>query len=268
MVNYSNNKRRSQFDIRRYRAPSLYNDSSANNNKQKKIPGWLGKGIFFGIILLVLSYLVLFSSAFRIKEIIVEGDSLISADQIKASISTGQNIFRFNIANTVSQLKTQFPELQSVEIYRGIPNAIKVVVLERQGKIVWQSNNEKYLISDQGEVMQKIDSDKWNDLPVVADMKNLPVTLGAQLVSPNFIAFITNIYNNFYNGVNIKPLGFEVGETTFDVNLHTDAGFYVKFNSLRSSKKQLENLKTVLIEKRPDIHEYVDIRIDGWAYYK
>jgi hypothetical protein len=37
---------------------------------------------------------------------------------------------------------------------------------------------------------------------------------------------------------------------------------------MRSSGKQLENLKKVLVEKRPDIKEYIDLRIDGWAYYK
>ena len=67
---------------------------------------------------------------------------------------------------------------------------------------------------------------------------------------------------------NIKPTHFEVVETTFDVNLHTEAGFYVKFNTMRASAKQLDNLKKVLVKKREEVHEYVDLRIDGWAYYK
>jgi len=37
---------------------------------------------------------------------------------------------------------------------------------------------------------------------------------------------------------------------------------------MRSSAKQLNNLKEVLVQKRNDIKEYIDLRIDGWAYYK
>jgi hypothetical protein len=140
--------------------------------------------------------------------------------------------------------------------------------LEREGKISWQSGDSVYLVSDQGEVVRRIVGDEGAGLSKIIDKTNLPVVPGTQLVSPNFIAFIVNINSNFYETVNIKPLDFEVGETTFDVVLKTDAGFYIKFNTLRSSKKQLENLKKVLVSKRQDIKEYVDIRVDGWAYYK
>jgi hypothetical protein len=116
--------------------------------------------------------------------------------------------------------------------------------------------------------MKLITGEEGRGLPKVIDKKNFSVSPGKKLVSPNFIAFIVNINQGFFNAVNIKPLDFEVDETTFDVVLRTEAGFYVKLNSLRSSKKQLENLKLVLVNKRPEIKEYVDIRIDGWAYYK
>jgi hypothetical protein len=133
---------------------------------------------------------------------------------------------------------------------------------------VWQAGEDKYLVSTQGEVMRKITSEDTAKLPLIVDKKSIQVKAGDKIVSPNFIAFISNLNDGFFTTVNIKPTYFEVLETTFDVNLYTEAGFYIKLNSLRSSKKQLESLKTVLVEKRQDIHEYVDLRIDGWAYYK
>lgn len=268
MVAFNKKVNRGQgINIRRYRAPQSFNRIVKNEDKSS-IPKWGFKILFYIIVLCALAYFFLFSPWFKVKEIIIEGNTLLSKDLVIASIPTGQNIFLFNLKNTKKTLLSDFPEIKSAEIYRGIPNAIKIVILEREGKISWQSGDSIYLVSDQGEVVRKITGDEGKDLSKVIDKTNLPVVPGTQLVSPNFIAFIININSNFYDAVNIKPLDFEVGETTFDVNLKTDAGIYVKFNTLRSSKKQLKNLKKVLVAKRQDIKEYVDIRVDGWAYYK
>lgn len=262
-----NKKINRNINIRRYRAPQSFNRIVKKENKIM-FPKWGFKIFFYFIFLGLLGYVLFFSSWFKVKEVMVEGNSLLSKGMVVESIPTGQNIFLFDIGKTRSDLIKKFPEIKSVEIYRGIPNAIKVVILERDGKITWQSGENIYLVSDQGEVVRKIAGEEGAGLVKVIDKTNLPVVPGTQLVSPNFIAFVTNISSSFYDMVNIKPLDFEVGETTFDVNLKTDAGIYVKFNTLRSSKKQLENLKTVLVSKRQDIKEYVDIRVDGWAYYK
>lgn len=268
MVRISNKKwrRPPRANLARYRSQKFFSGSKIQ--EEKKRPKWLYKIIIYIILITIIAFFLFFSDYFRVKEVIIEGNNLVLKERIEALIPINSNIFRLSIVRIKNDLTRNIPEVQTAQIYRGIPNAIKIVVIERQGKFVWQSGTDSYLISDQGEVMRKIIGDEGKDLPRVIDKRNLPVTLGSQLVSPNFVAFILNVYSNFFQTVNIKPLDFEVDETTFDVILHTDASFYVKLNSLRSSKKQLDNLKLVLVNKRADIHEYVDIRIDGWAYYK
>jgi hypothetical protein len=218
-------------------------------------------------ILGYLVYFVLFSPRFYIQDVLVEGSSLVSKDQIIAEVPRG-NIFRLNVTALKSKLVRDFPEIREVEVFRGIPNALKIVINERDGKIVWQSGENKYLVSSQGEVTRQVVGAEGDKLPIVVDKKGLSVKPGQLLASPNLIAFVVNIQSGLFDAVNIKPDHFEVTETTFDLNLYTDAGFYIKLNSLRSSKKQLDNLKLVMVERRPEIHEYVDLRIDGWAYYK
>lgn len=226
------------------------------------------KYIFFVLCLVTLVYLIFFSPVFAISEVIVEGASNVSKDELSNMIPKGKNIFLFKSHNLENEIIQKFPQIESAQIYRGIPNAVKIIVSERDSKLVWQSAERKYLISSQGEITKEIAPSVTSELPLVADKKNIPVVPGNQLVSPNFVAFVNNIYSTFFTAVNIKPLSFEVSDTTFDINLITDAGFYVKLNTMRSSKKQLDNLKLVLDAKRQDIHEYVDLRIDGWAYYK
>lgn len=226
------------------------------------------KHIFYILCLFTLVYFIFFSSFFALSDMIIEGTSNVSKDEILNLIPKGKNIFLLKSRDLENEILDRFPEIESVQIYRGVPNAIKVVITERDSKLVWQSGEQRYLISSQGDITKKIDPSVASDLPLVIDKKNIPVVLGDQLVSPNFVAFVNNVYSTFFTTINIKPLRFEVDETTFDINLYTDAGFYVKLNTMRSSKKQLDNLKLVLDSKRQDIHEYVDLRIDGWAYYK
>ncbi|MDO8443980.1 MAG: FtsQ-type POTRA domain-containing protein [bacterium] len=253
---------------RKYRSPAIYNPTGRSEKKKIKASPFLIRLAFFAVFLFGVIYYLFFSSQFQITEVIVEGNSLVSKEDIINVLPQQQNIFLFKINQDREIILSKFPEISQVEIYRGIPDAIKIVVLERENKIVWQTNNEMYFVSTEGDTTRKISQSEAGNLPVVSDTKNLAVKPGSRLVSPNFVAFITNIYSAFQSEDNIKPVNFEVTETTFNVNLKTDAGFYIKLNSLRSSQKQLSDLKLILAEHRPDIHEYVDLRIDGWAYYK
>ncbi len=258
----------SRGGYQQYRSPSVFGSQSKNKRQPIKI----SKGIWKIILAILLAagfiYLFFFSKIFIISDVFVEGNSMVSTESISNLVPKGSNIFRLNETNVKNDILKAWPEIKTVEIYLGIPNAIKIVVLERQGKIVWQSNNQKYLISSQGDVAKLLSDGEFGDLPIVIDNKNIPVQPGMPIVSQNFVAFIININETFFTETNIKLSRFEITDTTFDVNVYTEAGFYVKFNSLRSSKKQLENLKIVLASKRQDIREYVDLRIDGWAYYK
>jgi cell division septal protein FtsQ len=251
-----------------FRNPSLYNSQKKQKKERPRFSFAIFKFVLFILVLIALAWYLFFSSKFAIKEVIVEGTNLLSKDQIARMIPTNQNILLLNTQDVSKKIAAKFPEVSDVQIFRGLPDAIKIVILEKKGSIVWQSGGLKYLISTQGEVARQIVGEEGANLPVVIDKRNLPLTEGQQIVSANFIVFVKNVYDHLTTETNLKPTNFEIDETTFDVTLYTDAGIYIKMNSLRSSDKQMEDLKRVLVDKRPDVHEYVDLRIDGWAYYK
>lgn len=260
--------KKSYSTTRKYRSPKIYNPTKRDDKPKFKFSFRsfrLGL-IFFGVVFLF--YHFFFSVNFRITEFIVEGNVLIGSEAIVETLPKNQNIFLLDIDSIKEKILIKFPEIKQVEIYRGIPDAIKIVVLERENKIVWQTNNELYFVSLEGTTTRRISPGEAVGLPKVIDLRNLPVAQGIVLTSQNFVAFITNVYSEFQTITGIKPLDFEVDETTFDVKLRTEAGFYVKLNSLRSSTKQLSDLKLILDTKRAEVTEYVDLRIDGWAYYK
>jgi cell division septal protein FtsQ len=262
------NKNYLRGGYRQYRAPSVFGGKTPKRKKEREKIKVNYKLILYIIVIILAVYYVFFSGKFVIKEVIVEGNHLVSSERISSYGHKGTNILFINSTKLRNQILEENPQIQDVQVIRGIPDAVKIIVLEHENKIVWQTGGIKYLVSTQGVVTKKIEEGETYTNPLVSDSKNLPVVLGTSIVSPNFIAFVTNINDKFFEITNIKPTYFEIPQTTFDLYLYTEAGFYVKFNTMRSSSKQLENLKKVLVEKRDSVKEYVDLRIDGWAYYK
>lgn len=262
------NKNYLRGGYKQYRTPSVFVAKKPKQKYELKLPKINYKIIFYIALFLIALYFIFFSGKFTIKEVMVEGNKLVLSENMSSYVKKGSNIIFLNSADLRKIILAENPQIKDVQVIRGIPDAVKIIVLEHENKIIWQTGGAKYLLSTQGEVTKKIEEGEVFDYPLVNDSKNIPVNLGTNIVSPNFIAFMININQNFFEATNIKPTYFEIPQTTFDLYLYTEAGFYVKFNSMRSSTKQLENLKKVLVEKRSDVHEYVDLRIDGWAYYK
>ena len=251
-----------------FRNPSLYNSRKKPERKKFHFSFAIFKLVLFVAVLIVGAYYLFLSPIFIVKEILVEGVSLVSKEDVVKMIPKNQNLLLMDTQKIINNIIASHSEVSDVQIFRGLPDAVKIIILEKDGSIVWQSGEIKYLVSTQGEVARQIKGDEGVNLPVVIDKKNVPVVASQKIVSANFIVFVKNVFDSFFTETNIKPVNFEINETTFDVNLVTDAGFYIKMNSLRSSKKQIDNLKLVLASKRSEVREYIDLRIDGWAYYK
>ena len=60
----------------------------------------------------------------------------------------------------------------------------------------------------------------------------------------------------------------EIDETTIHVRFVTEWGWAVILDSTRPLAGQLQNLELVIKDHREQIHEYVDLRLKGWAYAK
>ena len=220
--------------------------------------------------MLLLVYFLFYSSYFKIKDVRVEGCEVSMPEDISKSVARNGNILLSKNKVIEKNILSQFPEVKEVQIYKGLPDAIKVVILEYDKSVVWKTQDKFYLVSSQGTVYKDVTEhiSDYATLPQVVDKKNIPVVARQKILSPNFIAFVSNVYKSFESYTNMQPDYFWVDETTVDIYLQTKNSIYIKFDSLRASKKQLENVKSVLVAKKSEVVEYVDVRIDGWAYIK
>lgn len=253
------------------KAPSLYYRPNVRIEKKNTFD-WRFFWYFAKIILPILAIIYVFywSPIFKIKEILVSGNSYVSTDRIISAVPQSANIFALDTDRLSDSIQGKIPEIDEIKIYKGIPDALKIIVTENQGALVWQSGINYYLISKSGVAFKDITADmaSYAAIPKVVDTKAIPVTIPHKIVSQDFVAFVGQIYSNIKEEDNLDPDYFSIAETTVDVNLVTKNGLYLKFDSLRSASKQLDNLKLVLMEKRAEIAEYVDLRVSGWAYYK
>lgn len=253
------------------RAPSLYYRPSKKPEKTTRI-NWKLFWFFVKTFcpLLVIAYVLFISSTFRIKDVIVSGNEFVTSEKIINAIPNNSNILTMKSTTIEDQIKEQIPEIKQIKIYKGIPDAIKVIVIEYKGALIWQSGINYYLVSDNGIVFRDITNNiaDYASLPKVNDLRSLPVKISNRMVSTDFVDFAKYIYGSVKEVDNLDPDYFTIDETTVDMNLITKNNMYIKFDTLRSSEKQLNDLKLVLMEKKSEVTEYIDLRVSGWAYFK
>jgi hypothetical protein len=224
---------------------------------------------YVGIILYIVAtiYFIFFSPVFKIKHVIVEGEP--SGDlnhQVEAF--KGRNILF--IGNLANELKNKELDIKTVRIYRGLPDTIKISFSPREQAIIWSTDGKNYLIDEEGIDYKEIsDQEKLGlNLPIVIDRENVPIKLGAQAVSSQFLSTIKKLTENCFSKTQEEVDRFEVGETTFQIEVITKSKIKIIFDTLRNIDDQLDTARDILTAHRAEIKEYLDVRVDGWVYYK
>ncbi|MCL5795469.1 MAG: cell division protein FtsQ/DivIB [Patescibacteria group bacterium] len=184
----------------------------------------------------------------------------------------GKNIFTVVLSNTEVDLAKKQNSIESISIRRGVPDTLKIKVFVRNPLIGWKSQDKIYLIDKNGVVFERgegiINDEEFAKLPVVNDTQNAKVSAGSQQVSPDLVNFVKYLADNFNAKTSANITELKIGETTLQLEARTDQGWFVLLDTLRSPEVQLNALKKLLSDNRDDIHEYVDLRVEGKAYLK
>lgn len=245
--------------------------------EEKKTEFHFNKKIFYLILIIIavlfMIYGLFFSSFFKVKNIDLKGANLIDGDQLKKVITYAlneeDNVFLYHGVDISAKIKENFPLVSEVNIQKGLPDTIRVIIIERQPVIVWQTADKKYLVDKEGYGYLEADANNAKDLPVVIDSANLPVVLSEKVASKNFLDFIREILEKFTPRSNLKIKELRIRDTTFDLEILTTDGFTVYFDTTRSAETELDDLRRVMAHlngAKPK--EYIDLRVEGWAYYK
>ena len=136
--------------------------------RKKKIQKRLKIMRTISIILLIIAVIliVMFSPLFNIKEITIEGNELISKEQILSlsKLEKDTNIFSISKGKIRKNLKEN-QYIEDVEIFQNLPSTVTLKVTERKNSYIIEYANSFVVIDKKGYILEI--SDKKLDLPVI-----------------------------------------------------------------------------------------------------
>lgn len=226
------------------------------------------------ILLGGLTYLVVFSGLFDIKNINVtgyeHGDTVkgIASEQANTGIIS-KNILFFSLKDLRKTLLGD-PNIKDVKVAKKFPSTITVEVTESKPAIIWVSAGDKFYVDDRGVIMGEAADNNEKIYNEIFDASNISVKVGERVASPTFIKFINDISSGFTAASGTTLVKITLFDLLEDVHILSSDGWTVYLNASKSAGSQLNNLARVLGEARKDTRklQYIDMRLDNKIFYK
>lgn len=248
--------------------------------KQKSIISyrffWLG--VLFFVILFSILYFLFFSQTFQIEKIIVTGEEKVAKEDFKLLVEKKleskilffktKSIFLVNLNEIKKDILNNFPQVAEVEIGRGFPDALNIVVVERFGLDVWCQTEQCFLVDNEGVIFEEIfdidpEAFKIKNLAQVSELK-----LGDKVIEKEKLNQILDIESKLRDNLKIPLTAVAIiSEERF--NIKTLEGWEIYFNPEGDIEWQLTKLGAVLEEEilpenRKNL-EYVELRFGNFA---
>ena len=105
---------------------------------------------------------------FRIEDVQVEGRSLTSSQEILhiLGVHRGDFIFSVSLPQVQKELEA-LPWVRSASLQRRLPNVLYVRLAERHPVALWQKQGKRYLVDDQGKVLESATATSFPHLIVL-----------------------------------------------------------------------------------------------------
>jgi len=288
------------------------------SRQKKSLKAIIFGGLFF-CFLAVAAYFLVWSPYFWVSRI--EFESAQSAryytpDEIKKivqnvldekiwSFISRKSIFLVATGNIIGAILSQYPEIKSVRLDKGLPNAITLTIKERAGVGVWCQLEERIAKGPVNQEAISTSSESVSDaLPErkigqcfniaregtiyhesalveggfvlnIFSSRIAEPKIGTQVASPEIMNFILALKSGLseiktVNKAALSAVNFEIVSER-DLRAKTLIGLGIYFNPSYSVETQLNALRLVLDSEIKENYvslEYLDLRIEGRVYYK
>lgn len=226
--------------------------------------------IFWLIVIMAGVYFFSYSSFFNISEIIVEGTETVGNDEIieiaEEYKGDQDNLFKYPVSELEQEITDKFKQIDEVNVTRGVPKTIKIEIVERQGLLIWQTQEKNYIVDKRGVIYRE--TDDTFSLPVILDTQDKEVNLGDKILTTKFLDLISKINKNFTKKTKLKIKEMTIEDSTYELSVLTTNGWEIKLDSTRDANQQISALAKVLLHIRKKVKQYIDLRTENWVYYK
>ena len=282
---YSYHARRSDFDVNLGRDGQR--EALAKRSRQFG-DFWLQRfGVLILSVVVIISLInsLLLSNNVTIRPLSASGTSFLlrdpkvyeqAANKLMAGSLANHTKLTINTGKLEQSLLSQFPELASAKITLPLLSHHAVVhVQPARPAMILQTRDGSFVIDSTGRVMMPSTSIPTNanlQLPVVSDQSSLAARVGHQILTPLNVAFLQTVVAQLNaKNVHISSMVLPAAASELDVHI-AGQPYFVKFNLQHDTARQQAGtfLATQAQLKRQNIvpSKYIDVRIDGRAYYQ
>jgi cell division septal protein FtsQ len=257
------NKKRGRRDS--FVSPKIHTRTTKENNFQ-----FNAKYVWVVLVLVLIGVIVwwlFYSDFFKIKNIIVDGEI---NENVQNEIDKlyGENILLFVIDQTDKDLANRQASIEKLNIVKGIPDTLKIEIKVRDPMICWKTQDNLYYIDKYGIVFDLDTGICGESLVTVADQRDIDVEIGAKIVTNDFVTFVRDLYTRIDESIDKEIDTILINDTTFNIELKFTSSYSVYFDVFCDVDYVVSNLSQIIARYDSDIKEYVDMRVEGKAYYK
>lgn len=223
----------------------------------------------FAFIVLIL-YILFFSVVFRVKKInLVNNHVLLEEDVVKFLEERNiyeKNIFLLNAGQLKTVLMDYYKRVEDVRVFKVVPNKLRIKIREKPSTVLWVTQERRYLLDQDGRVLGEATGTEEN-MPIVVDRANIAVAEQEQIVTRSFIDFVNTVDETLRRRFGLGVVSYSINNTTFELRVHINSGFYIVFDTTQDAAIQFEKLAK-LYEHGDVIREYVILAIEGKVIVK
>jgi hypothetical protein len=199
-----------------------------------------------------------------------------AASKLLAGSVWNRNKITVNTSAVNQEMLKQFPELSSVSVTLPLLSKRPIVYVQTaQPALILSASNGPFIIDTTGKALLpagKLPSGSKLKLPVVTDQSGLNVSLNKQALTSGNVSFIQTVIAQLAGrGITVESMVLPVGTSELDVK---PAGkpYTVKFNLESGTARQQAGTflatQSKLQSQNITPAQYIDVRVDGRAYYK
>jgi cell division septal protein FtsQ len=201
-----------------------------------------------------------------------------ATSKLVASSLWNRNKITINTAHIDQQLLQQFPELSSATITLPLLGKRPIVYLQTsQPALILVASDGSFVLDDSGKALlmaSKLPSNSSSSLPLITDQSGLHAELNKQVLPTGDISFIQTVVAQLSASSQhfmVTSLVLPPAASELDVRL-SGQPYTVKFNlEITDARQQVGTFlatQAQLQNQHITPASYIDVRVDGRAYYK
>jgi hypothetical protein len=199
-----------------------------------------------------------------------------AASKLLAGSIWNRNKITVNTAGVSQGMLKQFPELSSVSVTLPLLSKRPIVYVQTaQPALILTAQNGSFVIDTTGKALllaNRLPTGSNLKLPLVTDQSGLRVTVNRQALTSGNVTFIQTVIAQLATRhFTVSSMELPVGTSELDVHL-AEQPYTVKFNLESGTARQQAGTflatQAKLQSQSVTPAQYVDVRVDGRAYYK